>query len=278
MALQAILEKPSGNAESMQQPVFVYDDAQADISEAEAKTKAEADAASDFFGVDQDGNPGIQRIAPFAVRVIVNYRVRQLRKLSKQTIGEERFNFEVRAERKVLRYAPEVARYPTGPVISGGAPPSNGVLTASRSGNGIQPLGVTIEPPPVNMGKQAVVAIGSVTAAWVNTVSTLIGHVNSVAIGPHAAGEIMLVLVTVQQLDDDSALVKVGWNHKENVTNDSRGSITGITYNGHHYVWETHRPIPNRDGGVLVLEPQYVYVNEVWPTADITAIGVSPPG
>ncbi len=274
MAIETILERPTGSVESMVQPVFVHDPTFATITEAQAKTQAEADAPASFFGVLQDGNPGMERVAPWALRVFVTYRLRSLNKLTKQNIGQVRHNFDVRAERKVFRYAPEVARYPSG---VDGAPNLNGLLTLSRGGNSIQPLGVTIDPPPANMGSEGVFAIADVTAAWVNTVSLLIGHVNSVAIGTHAAGEIMLVRVFARQRDDDSVTIGIGWSHKENVVNDTRGPITGVTYNGHHHVWEWNKPELN-DQRFLVMVPQYVYVNEVWPTADISSLGINPPG
>ncbi len=273
MAIQTILEKPGGSVDSMVQPVFVYDDAEAAITEATAKTQAETDAPASFFSVLQDANPGIERITPFAVRVFVGYRVFSPNKLTKQAIGQVRYNFDVRAESKVLRFAPEVARFPSG---STGAPDSEGLLVSTRGDNSFHPLGTPINAPPPNMGVEGLVAIGDVTAAWTDTVSTLVGRVNSVAIGSHAAGEIILVRVVARQRDDDSVHIAVGWNKKENVADETRGPVTAISYNGHHFVWEwTQKRI--LDGKTLMLVPKYVYVNEVWPTADITALGISPP-
>ncbi len=274
MAIEAILRNPTGSLESMVQPVFVHDPTLADITEAQAVTLAQNDSPSSFFGVLQDGNPGVERVTPFAVRVFVNYRVRTLSNLTKQNIGQIRYNEDIHAERRQnVRYAQEVGAFPSG---VDGAPSLNGLLTLSRGGNSIQPLGVTIEPPPPNMGAEGVFAIADVTAAWINSVSLLVGHVNSVAIGSHAAGEIMLVRVVVRQRDEDSVFIDIGWNHKENVVNETRGAITGITYDGHDYVWEWNKPEVN-DQRFLVMVPQFVYVNRVWPRADISAVGINPP-
>lgn len=278
MATVTTLEKMSGSANAMTQPVRVYDDGDppASITEAAAKTAAEAAAPATVFGIAQDGNPGVEQEADFAWIITVSYRALGSSTLTRQIIGERRNRFQFQAKSKRITYAKEISRYQR--TANFPAPPSNGLLRPVRIGNCTQNVEVTIDPPPVTLFSDFVVAIASVDDVFVWRVNNVVGKVNSVAAGIYKPGECMLVSANGQQIDDDSFKFSCGWGVKENEINDTFGSITGVDHDGLDHVETFAAAEPDRNLGGLVMDPVFVYVFEVWQRSDITSFGVSPPG
>ena len=127
-----------------------------------------------------------------------------------------------------------------------------------------------------SMGKQAVVSI--VTAATLaSTIKSLVGHVNSVAVGSYAIGELMLTSFRGQQRDDETFDLNLGWSYIPNVSSETWGDVTGVSYKGHEYAWAYTKDAVDRNGNALYQVPQFVYVNQVWPTGNLNTIGIYPP-
>lgn len=271
MAIRTVLEKASGSVTQMQQPVVVYDDTGAFLHEENAFFPAYAAAPDQFFGVPHDAIPTVQRLAPNAVRYTINYRMNDPKPKTKIKIGEERFQFDFFAEQFNRQWAPEVARFPNN------APSSGGIMNIKRQGNSVTAAAAVIEPPRANLRKEVAVALALVNAAWARTIASVIGAVNSVPIGVHSVGEVMLVQVAGNQVDDLTMQLQLGWAWKPNVTGEARGDVEDIEYNGHDYTWDLHEPVVDRDENVLAMKPVATYVHRVHPYADITAIGILPP-
>ena len=103
------------------------------------------------------------------------------------------------------------------------------------------------------------------------------GRVNSTAIGVHAIGEIMLVQISGRMISEDQVALSVGWSWKENISGESRGSVTGVERRGHDYVRDLTGWNVDRGAGFTYVEPIATYVHQVRPYADISGLGILPP-
>lgn len=272
MAIQTILELETGSADSPNMSYYVYDDGDppATITVDNAIIATLAVAPLTKFGAPQRGITYTQEAA-HAWRIIVNYAQRKLRKLTPPEIGEERIRFNFSAQSKFLFIAPEIARYP-----SGTAPDYKGMINIRRGGGGTAVVGATIQAPIENLGKQVIVSVSQV-AAIASKIKSLVGYVNSMDVGNYAAGELMLTSFNGQQRDDETYDINIGWSYMQNVSNETWGDVTGVSYHGHHYVWAYTKDVTDRKGNALYQVPRYVYVNQVWPTGNLNAIGIYPP-
>jgi hypothetical protein len=56
------------------------------------------------------------------------------------------------------------------------------------------------------------------------------------------------------------------------VTNQTVGSITGISKKGHEYLWVRYED--SIDSNALLKKPKAVYVNSVYRESDFSALGI----
>ncbi|RQV98645.1 hypothetical protein EH220_03060 [bacterium] len=272
MAIQAILEVQSGSLDAPAMPYYIYDDGDppASVSLNDALTKALSVAPADVEGAPGTGLTYSQE-ADHAWQVTVNYSRRKLKNLEPLGVGEERIRFNFTAQSKFLFTAPEIARFPADE-----APDYGGMLNIRRGGGGTTVVGATIPLPTENLGKQAIVSLAT-AASLASTVASLVGYVNSEAVGLYSAGELMLTSFRGQQRDDETFDLSIGWSYIPNVTDETWGDVTGVSYKGHEYTWAYTKDVTDRNGNALYQVPQFVYVNQVWPTGNLNAIGIYPP-
>lgn len=272
MAIQAILEVQKGSADAPAMPYYIYDDGDppAAVSLSDALVKALAEAPASVQGASQTGMTYSQE-ADHAWQVTVNYSLRKLERLTPLASGEERIRFNFSAQSKFLFTATEIARFPAAT-----APDYGGMLNIRRGGGGTTVVGATIPVPAENLGKQVIVSLAT-AASLASTVASLVGHVNSTAVGLYSAGELMLTSFRGQQRDDETFDLNIGWSYIPNASGETWGDVTGVAYKGHEYVWAYTKDAVDRNGNALYQIPQYVYVNQVWPTGNLNSIGIYPP-
>lgn len=280
MALQVLVHKETGAIDSPTLPVIVYDDGTPPAYVSATAAIAAANAAfgtvipSTFFGYDSDGNPGMRRLSKSAFEFVVNYRPDSTKPSKPPQVGEERSGFNWHAPRKWVQFAPEIARFP------GGAGPSQNIVNMVLDEKGsVTSSGAWIDPPVANLTKSFSVAPGTVTGSWVRSIASLMGHVNSVSLtsGAYAVGEICLVHVIGSLISEQAFHLDFGWNWTQNVSSETRGDVTGVSYNGQDYVWDALVPYTDRDGARIAWKIATTYVHRVRKYSDLSGMGVVPP-
>ncbi len=282
MATQIIPGKISGSGIAPSFPLHVYDDAFGDLSLASAISAVNAAAGitvpTSLNGIPDDGNPSIRRLSKSAWDITVNYRQANVRAIAPVTGSTVRPRFSCVAERRDVRWAPEVAAYNSTGTVS--PSPYNGLVNVEFNPGGIkQKIGAVIDPPAPNLFVELALPVGTVTPLWCRTAALLVGKVNSAALtsGTYPIGTIFLYSIQGQLGTKDEFLLELAWSYKANVTGETRGAITGIDYNGHDYVWEKPKCVANRANGALFGTPEIVVVNRVHPYADLSTLGIQPP-
>lgn len=284
MAIQHVIEKLSGSSTSLQLPVFVYDDGTppAEITETALKTYIDAQygvtiPADIFGGVPDDGDPRIQRLSKSSWRVTINYRAPNVRAIPPPTGSSLRQRFACQAQRRLVKWAPEIAVYGVG---AGPFPTYGGMVDVQTDrGGAITNVGVVIEPPEPNLFVELAVPIASINPDFGRTVARSVGRFNTAALasGAYQPGEIFLCSVFGHKTSANEYSFEIAWSYRPNVTSETRGAVTNIAYRGHDYVWETPYRTIDRDLVKMLTSPEFVIVNQVWEGADLAQLGVEPP-
>jgi hypothetical protein len=282
MTTQLIVEKETGTFLAPSIPVFVYNDDYSALTLAAAETAVAAAYGgaipSAVNTLPPDGNPGITRLSKSAFRFTINYREPNRRTPAPPTGSVVRARIDAVAQRKEVRWAPEVAAYGVLGLFPSGSP-FKGMVNVQFTGLLAINFGAVIDPPEPNLGAELVVPLSTVTPSWRRTVALCVGRTNSATLssGTYAIGEIFLHSVHMQVVSETEANISISWSYKQNVTGETRGDITGIAYAGHQFVWEKPRMEINEDRNLALPQPDFVVINRVWPHTDLSAIGIQPP-
>jgi hypothetical protein len=282
MATNHIIGKVNGQgSEAWSLDVFVFDDgnpaAAIDVDDVITYLGTVFDIPVEIAGIPDDGNPQTRQISNSLWQITIRYNLPTLRPLHPPVTGQERLEFNCNARRRFVRWAPEVNVY-------GDALTAGGLVNVVKNGTGVLETGVWIEPPVANLRKRLAVSPATITPTFVRTLASLIeshhgASVNSVSLqgGAYAAGEIMLVSAIGFQSSNTDFQLELGWSWKQNVTGETRESITGIAYDGHDFVWEWTGPRLDRLNVIISTQIRSVFVNQVSPRADLSVIGILPP-
>jgi hypothetical protein len=284
MTTQIILEKIGGNYLSPALPVFVYNDDGSALALSDAEDALDAAfgtlVPATANGLPPDGNYGHQQLSKSAYRFVINYREPNRRTPAPPTGSTIRPRIDCVAQRKEVRWAPEIDAFDKDGSLPFGSD-FNGLVNVQFSGLLAINIGAVIDPPEPNLADELVVPTSTVTAAWRRTVAGCVGRVNtntfSYSGGSYAPGEIFLHSVHLQVSSETECNIQIAWSLKRNVTGETRGEVTGIAYHGHHFVWEKPKMVINDDRNLAYPVPEIVIVNQVWPETDLSAIGISPP-
>lgn len=278
MAIHHIFEKLSGSSQSWSLPIFVYDDTGAAITLDDCVThiNAAVDIPTSIFDMPDDGDPNATQLSKSAWRVTIKYRLATLRPIRPPLVGAgQRIGFDFHLGRKYVRYAPEVAKFPTE------APTKRGIVNIVQNGHSLaKHSGVWLDPPPVSFKTTLSVHPGDVTASWARTVAAVIqaGCVNSTSMqsGAYAAGELIIVACMGQQISEKAVQIETSWNWIQNVSGETRGEVSGVSYNGQDFVWDWVTNEIDRAHIHYLHKVTAVYVNRVRPRIDMTSIGLLP--
>lgn len=281
MALQSIIDRENGPVDAMQVVVTVYDDGGADVSSEAAVARAQLDAPVDFFGVNQDVVPSVERIAPYAVAVSINYRYRQLTTLKKPIPQETNTVRRIGGPFSTARKFMKVFLSPLG-VFS-----ADGDVTAQNDatkwqinmigpGNDFTEPGAWIEPLKPTRTLEYTMPTGTLTDAYQDAVEALVesGAFNNAEYLDRPAGELQLVYFDVVDRTADDVLFRYGFGWrplKENL--QVSNTITIPELYPTDYFWLG----ANQDGfdpttGVFQRVPRLAYVGQVWPTDNFATI------
>ena len=141
--------------------------------------------------------------------------------------------------------------------------------------NGVN--GIDIVVPQLQWQESYDVPNAYVTSAWIRGVAGVTGTTNSSAFRGFEAGEVLFVGCSgSQEWDDDKG--RGPWSlsfrfvAEKNVTGQTIGDISGVSKQGHEYLWVRYEDAV--DSNVLLKKPKAVYVNKVYREANFSALGI----
>jgi hypothetical protein len=283
MTTLLVVEKMGGTYLAPSLPVFVYNDDSSALSLAAAEAAITAGFLSSTIpsvanGLPPDGNPGHQQLSKSAFRFTINYREPNRRSPAPPTANVLRPRIDAVAQRFEARWRPERAAYhETLGALS--FSPFRGMVNVQFTGLLAVNFGAVIDPPEPNLGVELVVPTTTVTPSWRRTVALCVGRTNSFNLsgGTYNAGEILLHSVHLQVASETECNIQIAWSYKPNVSGETRGAVSGISYRGHDFVWEKPKMVIDDTRNWALPMPEMVIVNRVWPETDLSALGISPP-
>ena len=145
-----------------------------------------------------------------------------------------------------------------------------------------KPQGVQRIIPALKINVRAKIATAYISSpmAYAKTIASLTGTVNSVSMfdGEFASGELLFAGASGDIVAEDPQLTFT-FLASSNVTGLDIGGITGITKNGHDYIWFLFDHNVDGTTGLLVSKLRAAYVDRIYGAADHTAlsIGVAAP-
>ncbi len=146
------------------------------------------------------------------------------------------------------------------------------------------PKGVDIVIPKLTFTLHQSFEGKTITLPWLRKVLFLTGHTNNDTFLGFAKGEVLFLGPAGQQpfsfLDNGQVVsgerdVTFRFEVSPNVTNLQIDDITGIKKNGHQYMWTKNEQV--EQSGVLVPKAIAVYVDDAYPSADFSILGVNDP-
>lgn len=278
MALAHIIEKLSGSSQSWSLPIFVYDDGGASITldDVVAHINAAVDIPTAIYGMPDDGDPNLTQLSHSAWRITIKYRLATLRPLRPPLVGaDQRIGFEFHLPRKYVRFAPEVGKFPSG--VNG----CRGIVNIVSNGHSLaKHSGVWLDPPPISFKTTLSVHPDDVTPSWARTIAAVIqagcSNSSSMQAGAYAAGELLIVHCAGAQISEKAVQIETGWNWKQNVSDETRGEVTGVSYDGQDFVWDWVTNSIDRESQRYEHKITAVYVNRVRPRVDMHSLGILP--
>jgi hypothetical protein len=156
--------------------------------------------------------------------------------------------------------------------------PSNAANMSGAIGvdsNGVN--GVDVVTPQFQWQETYEVPSMYVTGPYIIGVSTITGTTNNAGFRGFAAGEVLFLGCSGSQ-EWDEAKGDGPWSlsyrfvASKNVTNQTIGSITGISKKGHEYLWVRYEDTV--DSSSLLKRPKAVYVNSVYRESNFSALGI----
>jgi hypothetical protein len=143
--------------------------------------------------------------------------------------------------------------------------------------------GVDIVTPALSWTETYDVPSSYVTATYIKRTAFITGTVNSAAFRTFRAGEVLFMGCSgSQEWDDQRGNGPWSLSYKfvaspnagsgETLKALKVGDISGIVKKGHEYLWIRYEDTVSSNE--LLKKPKFVYVNEVYPSADFSQLGI----
>jgi hypothetical protein len=113
-----------------------------------------------------------------------------------------------------------------------------------------------------------------VTSFYKAALFALTGSVNNAAFRGFAAGEVLFLGASGSQRGQDDWEITFRFAASPNVTGLTVGSITNIDKRGWDYLWVRYADMEDTTAKALVKRPVAVYVEQVYPFADLSGLGI----
>ncbi len=241
----------------------------ADEDAAETALLAEAPST---YGALIRKNWSIEELGGGAWEATVTYnKAGPLKSKDPPETGSSEFAFDLTGGRQRIQQAlGTVASYSNLPDI----PLFHGAIGVSRNGNSMSVDGCEVVVPEFNYSETHYIAAASVTTAYVQTLKALTGKVNNASFKGFAAGEVLFLGARGSRRSDSDWRVDFLFSISENTTGRTVGDITGIDKKGHEYLWVLYEDVEDTTAKMLVRRPIAVYVQQVYATANFSALGI----
>lgn len=112
---------------------------------------------------------------------------------------------------------------------------------------------------------------GAVSSTYEALVEGMMGSVNSAPFQGRPAGSMRFVQCTSSVTRGGSVALTWGFQYSANQTGLTIGGISGVSKKGHNVLWQKDEW--KVDNNALVLVPRAVYVQQVFPEADLNQLG-----
>jgi hypothetical protein len=141
--------------------------------------------------------------------------------------------------------------------------------------NGVN--GVDVVTPQLQWQESYDVPNAYVTNSWIRSVAGVTGTTNNASFRGFEAGEVLFMGCSGSQEWDDQKgrgpwSLSFRFVASKNVTNQTIGSITGISKRGHDYLWVLYEGAVS--GSTLLKRPKAVYVSKVYKDSDFSGLGI----
>ena len=134
--------------------------------------------------------------------------------------------------------------------------------------------GVDIYVPVYNFSETHQIAPANVTGAYKSTLFFLTATVNSDGFKGFAPGEVLFLGASGTQRGQEDWEITFKFAASPNATGLVIGGITGINKKGWEYLWVRYADSEDTAAKVLVKKPISVHVEQVYPLAAFTALGI----
>jgi hypothetical protein len=132
--------------------------------------------------------------------------------------------------------------------------------------------GCDITVPVFHFSETHYFAANAITQAYKFNLFYLTGTVNNAPFKGFAAGEVLFLGASGQQRGVEDWEIAFKFAASPNANNLTVGSITGIVKLGWEYMWVRYADAV--DQNVLVKQPRFVYVEQVYRYADFSLLGI----
>lgn len=131
-------------------------------------------------------------------------------------------------------------------------------------------LGCDIVIPQLKLTVSFRHPLGHLNLAQLRRIHDVTGHVNSTEFLTFEPGEVLFLGATGSEGTDAETTVQYEFAVSPNQTDLTIGETTGIEKKGHDYLWIDFAE--STSGGFPVRKPRFIYVEEVYPRADLADV------
>jgi len=115
---------------------------------------------------------------------------------------------------------------------------------------------------------------GDVDAAYKGVLFSLTGKVNNAAFKGFAKGEVMFLGAEGTTREDGNWEITYYFSAKPNREDQTIGDITGVDYEGWHYLWILYEPAEDANAKKMAMRPRAVYVEQVYEYGDFSGLEI----
>jgi len=185
--------------------------------------------------------------------------------------GDVSWSFEIGVESFHITNALEhVATYPAG------GPDHKGAIGVRQDGSGRTVEGVDIKIPVFTWEETHYVNYETVAShGFVQTLEETTAKINDAAWRIWTKGEILFLGASGSKRGEEPVAMTYRFAVSQSLVNQTIGTITGISKEGHNYLWVEYENEEDAGADKLVSRPKAVHVERVYDYADFTQLGLA---
>jgi hypothetical protein len=157
-------------------------------------------------------------------------------------------------------------------VTSYGTSPPNMQGAINVTANGVE--GVDIVIPALEFSITKSQSAGTVSLAYVATLTNMTGTTNNASFNGFAAGELLFLGADFSQSSEGECSVTYKFVASPNQTGLTVGSISGIAKKGHEYMWVLYEAFEDATNKAVVRRPRAVYVHRVYRESNFASLQI----